>query len=400
MSDAGARRPKLAVWKFASCDGCQLSLLDLEDELLALAGAVQLAEFREATSGVVAGPYDLSLVEGSITTPHDAERIQDVRRASRALVTIGACATAGGIQALRNFADVREFVAAVDHGSLRAGARRVGVSQPAMSKSLRQLEEELQTRLLVRSARGVMLTPAGRAFLARARVIQAELRRVQDDLLSLRGAAGGSVAIGIAPPISLLLPEAIARFREKYPAARVRIVEGVRTAVLPAVRDETLDFAVGQNPGGTPESGLRFRPLLRPQLVVAGRKGHPLARARSLRELAGASWLIFNPLGSGGMLERAFASVGIATPNALVHCESYATALALMARSDVLGLLFEHVFTDPLAARYFHRFEIEESIATPSLGLYLRADTPLTPAAAAMAQAVTATLRALARRPA
>jgi len=111
VSESG--KPTLAVWKFASCDGCQLSLLDLEDELLALAGAVQVAEFREATSGVVAGPYDLSLVEGSITTPHDAERIQDVRRASRALVTIGACATAGGIQALRNFADVREFVTAV-----------------------------------------------------------------------------------------------------------------------------------------------------------------------------------------------------------------------------------------------------------------------------------------------
>jgi len=106
-------KPKLAVWKFASCDGCQLTLLDLEDELLALAGAVEVAEFREATSGVVEGPYDLSLVEGSITTPHDAERIQEVRRVSRALVTIGACATAGGIQALRNFADVREFVTAV-----------------------------------------------------------------------------------------------------------------------------------------------------------------------------------------------------------------------------------------------------------------------------------------------
>jgi coenzyme F420-reducing hydrogenase gamma subunit len=103
----------LAVWKFASCDGCQLSLLDLEDELLALAGTVELAEFREATSGVVAGPYDLSLVEGSVTTAHDAERIQQVRAASKALVTIGACATAGGIQALRNFADVRDFVAAV-----------------------------------------------------------------------------------------------------------------------------------------------------------------------------------------------------------------------------------------------------------------------------------------------
>jgi coenzyme F420-reducing hydrogenase gamma subunit len=106
-------KPKLGVWKFASCDGCQLSLLDLEDELLALAGAVELAEFREATSSVVEGPYDLSLVEGSITTAHDAQRIQEIRRESTVLVTIGACATAGGVQALRNFADVREFVAAV-----------------------------------------------------------------------------------------------------------------------------------------------------------------------------------------------------------------------------------------------------------------------------------------------
>ena len=102
-------RPTLAVWKFASCDGCQLTLLDMEDELLALAGAVDVADFREASSAVAEGPYDLSLVEGSVTTPHDAERIQEIRRNSKALVTIGACATSGGIQALRNFADVDEF---------------------------------------------------------------------------------------------------------------------------------------------------------------------------------------------------------------------------------------------------------------------------------------------------
>lgn len=102
--------PKLALWKFASCDGCQLSLLDCEDELLAVAGAVQISHFLEASRAVVKGPYDLSLVEGSITTAHDAERIHQVRRASKRLVTIGACATAGGIQALRNFKDVREFI--------------------------------------------------------------------------------------------------------------------------------------------------------------------------------------------------------------------------------------------------------------------------------------------------
>jgi len=106
-------KPKLAVWKFSSCDGCQLSLLDCEDELLALAGEVEIANFPEASRAVVKGPYDLSLVEGSITTPHDAERIHHVRRVSKFLVTIGACATAGGIQALRNFKDVKEFISIV-----------------------------------------------------------------------------------------------------------------------------------------------------------------------------------------------------------------------------------------------------------------------------------------------
>jgi sulfhydrogenase subunit delta len=106
-------KPRLAVWKFASCDGCQLSLLDCEDELLAVADAVEVAYFREATQAPIRGRYEISLVEGSITTPHDAERIREVRRRSKTLVTIGACATAGGIQALRNFADVKEYVSIV-----------------------------------------------------------------------------------------------------------------------------------------------------------------------------------------------------------------------------------------------------------------------------------------------
>jgi coenzyme F420-reducing hydrogenase gamma subunit len=110
---AGTAKPRLAVWKFASCDGCQLTLLDCEDELLAIAEVVQIANFLEASREVLKGPYDLSLVEGSITTPHDAERIHAVRRASKTLITIGACATAGGIQALRNFADVNRWIPVV-----------------------------------------------------------------------------------------------------------------------------------------------------------------------------------------------------------------------------------------------------------------------------------------------
>jgi coenzyme F420-reducing hydrogenase gamma subunit len=102
-------RPKLGVFKFASCDGCQLSLLDAEEHLLDVASVVHIANFPEASREVVEGPYQLTLVEGSITTPHDLEAIREVRRQSEFLVTIGACATAGGIQALRHWADVDEF---------------------------------------------------------------------------------------------------------------------------------------------------------------------------------------------------------------------------------------------------------------------------------------------------
>lgn len=106
-------RPRLAVFKFASCDGCQLSLLDCEDELLAVAGAIHIAWFPEASSRLEPGPYDIALVEGSITTPHDAVRIQEVRRAAQIVVTIGACATAGGIQSLRNWADHDDYLRCV-----------------------------------------------------------------------------------------------------------------------------------------------------------------------------------------------------------------------------------------------------------------------------------------------
>ena len=105
-----SKKTKIAVWKFSSCDGCQLSLLNCEDELLAIAEAVDIAYFPEATSVMCAGPYDVSLVEGSITTPEEAHRIHEIRQQSTILITIGACATTGGIQALKNFKNVKDFI--------------------------------------------------------------------------------------------------------------------------------------------------------------------------------------------------------------------------------------------------------------------------------------------------
>ncbi len=291
---------------------------------------------------------------------------------------------------------LRHFLAVVDAGTLRAASGRLNLTQPAITKSLRQLEQSVGARLLLRTPRGVVLTPAGRTLMARARTIQAELRRLDEEMATLRGSGEGAVAFGIAPPFSLAMPDAHARFRARFPAARVRVIEGVRAALLPLVRDETLDFAMGQHAGASAHAGLRFRPVVRPRLVVAARKGHPHAAARTLSELARCEWMVFNPLGAGGILEEAFAAAGVGMPRAIVHCESFATALALLGRSDVIGLMIEPFLADPLAAGALQRIALREALPSPSLGLFLRADTELTPAAAAMAQALTLAARAAA----
>ena len=293
---------------------------------------------------------------------------------------------------------IRDFVAVADAGSLRSAARAIGVSQPAISKSLRQLESELRVQLLHRTTRGIALTHAGKAFLARARAVRSELRKAEDDLESLRGGPDGSVAFGIAPAACMLIvPEAMLQFRRQHPQARVRIVEGVNTALLPLVRDETLDFMVGQKPVAKLDSALRFRPLFRAPLVVAARVGHPLAQARSLRDLADAQWLMFYKPGTGGMLEQFFGQIGVALPRNVIQCESYAAALALLAKTDTLGLVIPQLMGEPYAQKFLRQLEISEPVPAPMIGLYVRAGAPLTRAGAAMAQSVTTVARRLAR---
>jgi DNA-binding transcriptional LysR family regulator len=293
---------------------------------------------------------------------------------------------------------IRDFIAVTEAGSLRAAARVVGVSQPAITKSIRQLEDELHVKLLARSGRGAVATQAGKSFLARARVVQAELRKAADDLQAFQGGREGSVAFGVAPQVCMLLvPEALQQFRRSYPRARLRIVEGVSTALLEMVRNETLDFSVGMRVADGAAGAMRFRALFRPQLVVAGRKGHLLAAATSLRELAEASWLMYFPLGAGAMLERAFNAAGVAMPQSIVQCESYATALALLANTDILGLLMPQMLEDGYGRERLRRIVVRETIPAPLIGLYSRADAPLTRAAAAMTQAIIVGARRLAR---
>ena len=293
---------------------------------------------------------------------------------------------------------IRDFISIVEAGSIRAAARSRGVSQPTMTKSMRRLEEDLRVRLVQRTTQGIVPTTAGRAFLARARAVQAELRKADEELAQLAGEHGGTAAFGVSATAALLVPDALVRFRRQHPAAYVRIVEGAVQALLPLVRDETLDFVLGPKVPGTGKIDAQFksRPLFRLPLVVCGRRGHPLRAARSLRELGDAPWLLFSASGwAGAMLEQAFSTAGLARPRSLVQCESYAAAIQLLASTDTLGLLPRQQLADSMGRALLQEIPIADPVPPVAFVILMRADVPLTPVASAMAAAVMAAARRL-----
>jgi LysR family transcriptional regulator, regulator of abg operon len=294
---------------------------------------------------------------------------------------------------------IRDFVAVIECGGIRAAARRLGVSQPTVTKSIRGLEAELQVPLLERRARGIVPTAPGRAFFARARVAYSELRKAEDEAAHAGGPGGGAVAFGIGNlGAALIVPQAVARFRRQFPRARLRIVEGLAYQLLPSLRDGTLDFVMGLRPATAGDPSLRFRPLYRSELAVAARKGHPLRQARSLAELAGAEWLSTSTLGlPRGPLEQLFAAAGLPPPEPTIHCESFSTLVALLAGTDALGLMQRRTLGEALARDVLQEIPLARAqIPSVTAGIFVRADTQLTRAASSMAKAASAVARGLA----
>ena len=291
---------------------------------------------------------------------------------------------------------LRDFIEIVEAGSIRAAARGLGVSQPAMTKSMRQLEDQLHVRLIERTTHGVVPTEAGRAFLARARAAQAELRKGEEELAELAGDRAGAVAFGVGPFSGVLLvPDALACFRRSYPLARVRIVEGIPYTLLPLVRDETLDFVVGRKQVKL-DAGVKYRPLFSTHLVVAGRREHPLNRRQSLRELVDAPWLTSSPPGARDLLEETFMLARVSPPRSVVRCESYSVQLGILAKTDMLGLLPRQLLGDSFGRAFLREIRTTEQIPPLMLGMFTRAQTRLAPVAAAMVRAFTASARTLA----
>ena len=294
---------------------------------------------------------------------------------------------------------IEDFLAVVDEGSIHAAARKNGLSQPAVTKSLRGLEAELHTQLVRRTNHGVVATPAGRAFYAHARAAQAELRKGEEEIAQLAGEDSGSVAFGVGPLAALLVvPEAVVRFRELYPAARVRVVEGFPLEFVSMVRDGTLDFAMRPKVAGKLDPALVFRPLFLDDVIVVGRKNHPLRNAGSLARLSTAVWVRSALIGgtSAGSLNPLFT----AAPRTFLECDSYSIMVSVLAKSDALGLIVRRFLATAPACDLLEEIKLEEPMPTVTIGMVMRKDPPLTLTAAAMAKIVTAVTRQFTAKPA
>ena len=282
---------------------------------------------------------------------------------------------------------IRDFVAVVDAGSISAAARLLNVSQPGLTKSIGSLEAELAVSLLQRTPRGVSLTRYGRAFYARARAAHSELDKAQQELAQLAGGHTGKVAIGFGPlAAALLLPRAVQRFRHQYPTVELRLLEGFTHALMPLTRDETLDMMIGVRlTGSRADPSLRYRPIFSNDQIVVGRRGHPLARARSITELAGVCWLSFEPR---AVIDRVLVAMGLTGARELVQCESLNVMVALLADTDMLAVTSRRMLSLPQAGASLLEIKTAERMPPMTTGLFTRADAPLTPAAAAMAKAL------------
>lgn len=283
----------------------------------------------------------------------------------------------------------RDFVAIAEAHSVRSAARAVGVAQPAMSRSLRELEKELGVSLLERNAKGVVLTQAGERFLARSRTALNEIHRGIDEMAEWGGQSGGRLTVALSPAAMLgLLPHIYQGFRSDYPDVRLHLMELNFPLAEPLLRHGQIDFFLGARPEESLGRIYRAQTVLKNRRFVFARIDHPLQGAATLAELRQADWLY------SGLRERAeqdledfFSAHGLAPPVHVTRVDSPVGMLSLLANSDAISLLprqFEWLSigmgTQVSAIQGIGGFD------SPDLVLITRVGLPLTPMADRLAQ--------------
>lgn len=265
-------------------------------------------------------------------------------------------------------------------GSLRAAAEVLNVTQPALSKSLRQLEEELGTTLVQRSAKGVRLAPAGELLAARAITVLRELDRAREDIAWHMGNTAGQITLGISPAVATLFaPGAVARFGSRWPRVKLCVRDALYPQALRQLRSGELDFVLGPVPAAGVGSDLVRHVLFHSQEVIAARRGHPLSDATRLADLAEARWILMGRAqGPGDPAHLPFEALGLKPPHVELECESFSTLLGLMSALDVVAIM-PRSFLDRHGARAgLVSLPIEDPLPVTTIYAVQRADAPLT----------------------
>jgi DNA-binding transcriptional LysR family regulator len=280
----------------------------------------------------------------------------------------------------------RDALAVAQHGSLNAAARSTGQTQPGLSRSLQRLEQDLGAPLFERHARGVRPTEYGRRFLVHARRTVAEAQRARDTVAQMVGQQRGRVEYGVSAAAAILLaPPAIARFRRAHPEVELASRSGLYHSLAPGLRDGQLDFVVCPVPQGVADPQFASRRLMRSQMVMVARKGHPRAHARRLETLRDASFVVAAPRGLPGagiyeLMERH----GLGTPRIELRTDGLIDTIGMVAASDCLALMPSALLRSGLLRERLVVLPVSDELPAYDVAAFHRAAVPLAPAADAL----------------
>jgi len=275
---------------------------------------------------------------------------------------------------------LQALVAAIEEGSFRGAARRLGVSQPALTKTLRELELELSTTLVERSTRGVSPTLQGKVLYERALNVQRELAAATDAINQMGGNMVGTLSVGAVPlAVMLLVPEAARTFGRDFPGVKLRIVEELYLAHLPRLRRREVDIAIGGVPDDLASGEYSVEPLMETRMIPVLRRGHPLANANSLADLGRSGWIYTGVTSDTGYATDLFALHQLPAPAAAASVTSTLALLAMLANSDHIGLLPEQLLAHPLAAQFVVAPPIAEAGLPLQIGAIARHESLVLP---------------------
>lgn len=279
---------------------------------------------------------------------------------------------------------LNHFIAAAERGSLRAAARDLKASQPAISRTIREIEHEVGAPLFERHQKGVALTASGVAFLRRALAVREEMRRAQEEIDQIKGEMTGEVAVAMTAVAAFtLLPRALPAFHRRYPDARAKVTTGFFPGAESALHSGQLDFYVGPLRDRSAMAKFSVEKLFDHRWVVVGRKGHPLAACRSLAELGGARWakVALTESAYEADIARPFIERGLSAPQVVLQCSSAVTNLMAVATSDLLTIVPRQLLNTPVSSDKFSVFDLAEPLDGAPIYAVRRADMPLTPLA-------------------